>query len=258
MSVENEDVDTAFESFLSSAEFLEYDQERIFRRLSRSGVSVGVPELVAFLDKFRNPLLPQTLPQIVRLKHFLDHLSTALDTHFAHGTARNGCARLRLVRTESDRYQIVAEPQTTVPGPTLTFSLEVFLCHASPDKDNVRRLHRHLIQNGCKAWLDEVNLLGGQDWDLEIKKAVRASDIVLVCLSPAAVTKEGYVQKEIRFALDIADEKPEGSIYIVPVRLEQCEIPSRLAKWQAIDLYKPDGFESLARTFVYKVQNKPA
>ena len=55
--------------------------------------------------------------------------------------------------------------------------------------------------------MDEINLVPGQDWAIEIKKAVRRSDFVLVCLSASAVTKNGFVQKEIRFALDVADEK---------------------------------------------------
>ena len=59
----------------------------------------------------------------------------------------------------------------------------------------------------------------GQDWDLEIQKAVHKSDTVVVCLSNSSITKEGYIQKEIRFALDVADEKPEGTIFLIPARL---------------------------------------
>ncbi|MGE5376772.1 MAG: TIR domain-containing protein [Bacteroidota bacterium] len=32
------------------------------------------------------------------------------------------------------------------------------------------------------AWLDKEKLLPGADWDLEIRKAVRACDVVVVCL----------------------------------------------------------------------------
>jgi hypothetical protein len=75
----------------------------------------------------------------------------------------------------------------------------------------VRDLYQHLQSEGfIKPWLDEEELLPGQDWQLEIPKAVRASDVVLVCLSPQSTTRAGYVQKEITFALDIADEQPEG------------------------------------------------
>ena len=61
---------------------------------------------------------------------------------------------------------------------------------------------------------------------------MKNSQAVLVCLSNNAITKEGYVQKEIKYALDVADEKPEGVIYLIPVKLEPCQVPGRLSKWQ--------------------------
>lgn len=63
-------------------------------------------------------------------------------------------------------------------------------------------------------WLDEEKLYPGQDWDLEIEKAVEAADGVIVWLSNDSVTKEGYVQREPRFAPDIALTKPEETIFI--------------------------------------------
>lgn len=62
--------------------------------------------------------------------------------------------------------------------------------------------------------------LPGQNWDLEIGKAASKSDVVIVCLSAKSVSKEGYVQKEIRLALDMADQKPDETIFIIPARLE--------------------------------------
>ena len=107
--------------------------------------------------------------------------------------------------------------------------LQVFICHSKDDKRKVRKLCKRLIADGFDAWLDEEKLLPGQDWDLEIRKAVRGSEtLVVVCLSSDSITKAGYVQKEIRFALDVADEQPEDAIFIIPVRLEDCSVPDRL------------------------------
>src|SRR6185503_17267834 len=90
--------------------------------------------------------------------------------------------------------------------------LKVFLCHASADKPAVRKLYRYLKQHGIQPWLDEIELLPGQNWQEEIPKALYSSDVIVVCLSKNSVDKEGYVQKEISFALDKALEKPEGTI----------------------------------------------
>jgi hypothetical protein len=126
--------------------------------------------------------------------------------------------------------------------------LVVFLCHASADKPVVRKVHRRLKQDGFAPWLNEVDLIGGQDWDLEIRKAIGASDVVVVCLSQQSVKKRVYVQKEIRRALDIADELPAGSIFLIPVRLDECELPEQLHQWQRIDLFTPTGYDDLVRS----------
>ena len=46
----------------------------------------------------------------------------------------------------------------------------------------IPELYRQLIHDGFNAWLDEENLIPGQRWDAEIQAAVRASDVVVVCL----------------------------------------------------------------------------
>ena len=116
--------------------------------------------------------------------------------------------------------------------------LRVFLCHASQDKPIVRELYQKLLaENWIDPWLDEEKLLPGQDWNLEIEKAVESSDAVIVCLSDKSVNKEGYVQKEIRKVLDISDQKPDGTIFIIPLRLEDCEPPRRLRIWQYVDYF---------------------
>src|SRR5512143_2058877 len=95
--------------------------------------------------------------------------------------------------------------------------LRVFLCHASQDKPIVRELYQRLLAEGwIDPWLDEEKLLPGQDWDLEIEKAAEAADAVIVFLSNNSVSKEGYIQKELRFVIDIALEKPEETIFIIP------------------------------------------
>src|SRR4030042_105031 len=104
-------------------------------------------------------------------------------------------------------------------------SLRVFLCHSSGDKPAVRELHQRLCAEGIDAWLDEEKLLPGQDWQREIPKVVRASDVVIVCLSRGSITKAGYIQKEIKFALDVADEQPEGAIFLIPAKRDEWEVP---------------------------------
>src|SRR5688572_4514778 len=116
--------------------------------------------------------------------------------------------------------------------------LRVFLCHSSGDKPTVRELYRRFDAEGwIDAWLDEEKLYPGQDWNLEIEKAVELSDVIIVCLTHNSVSKEGYVQRELRIVLDQAEYKPEGTLFIIPVRLEECQPPRRLRRWQYADYF---------------------
>ena len=81
--------------------------------------------------------------------------------------------------------------------------LKVFLCHAhiiplwDADRDAVRKLYTRLANDGVDAWLDKEKLLPGQDWELEIKKAVREADVVVVCLSKQFNQAGFHQQKEV-------------------------------------------------------------
>lgn len=124
---------------------------------------------------------------------------------------------------------------------TETRKLRVFLCHSSQDKPIVRELYQRLNAEGwIDPWLDEEKLLPGQNFELEIKKAVRAADVVIIFLSTTSVSKEGYVQKEIRNALDVSSEKPEGSIFVIPVRFDDVYPPESIKPWQYVDYFPED------------------
>ena len=115
----------------------------------------------------------------------------------------------------------------------------------------MRELYQKLrAEAWIQSWLDEEELYPGQDWNLEIEKAVEAADVILVCLSKGSTTKEGYVQREIRIALDYADYKPEGTLYIIPVRLEECDPPRRLRMWQYADYFEGQRERGLQRLLV--------
>jgi formylglycine-generating enzyme required for sulfatase activity len=130
--------------------------------------------------------------------------------------------------------------------------LQVFLCHSSRDKNNVRKLYNKLRAEGIKPWFDEEDLLPGQRWPEEISKAVSSADAVLICISRNSVDRAGYVQKEIKQALDVADQQPEGSIFVIPVRLEKCNIPERLRNLHCVDLFEERGYKKLIQALQYR------
>jgi hypothetical protein len=126
--------------------------------------------------------------------------------------------------------------------------LRVFLCHAFADKPQVRVLFKRLQADGFEPWLDETKLLPGYQWKHEIIKALSDSDAVLVCLTRQSVSKTGFVQREISAAIDLAEERPEGTVYLIPVRLEHCDVPLRLQRWQWVDFFETEGYEVLRKS----------
>ena len=123
--------------------------------------------------------------------------------------------------------------------------LKVFLCHAHSDAAAVGALYSRLTEEGVDVWLDKKKLLAGSNWELEIEKAVRDADVVVVCLSKQFNTA-GFRQKEVRLAIDTAMEQPEGEIFIIPARLEECDVLPGLRRYQWVDLFEQDGYEKLS------------
>lgn len=135
--------------------------------------------------------------------------------------------------------------------------LRIFLCHSIGDKQAVRDLYRRLRGDGFDPWLDEENLLPGQDWREEISRAVEAAEVVLVCLSRGSISKRGFVQWEIKYALDVADQQPEDTIYLIPLKLEECDIPQRLGRWHWVSLYEAKGYERLLSALRRRAESSP-
>ena len=143
--------------------------------------------------------------------------------------------------------------------------IQIFLAHASEDKPAVLALYDRLKQAGYKPWLDEKDLIPGQIGRDEIPKAIEASQIFLACLSGKSANKQGYIQRELRIALDILGEMPPGTIFFIPMRLEECEIPDlrsaevglKLRDIHRLDYWKEDGFEQLERAITHQFNPEP-
>lgn len=118
--------------------------------------------------------------------------------------------------------------------------LRVFVSYARKNERKVGQLYRRLRDEGFDPWLDLENIRVGQDWEREIGKALRSSDVVLVCLS-TAVTKGGFVRKEIRQAVALATERAEDDVFVMPARLDDCKIPQNLAKYHCIPIEDEKG-----------------
>ena len=127
----------------------------------------------------------------------------------------------------------------------LTKQLRIFLLYARTDEEEGRRLYRRLVREGADVWMDKEKLLPGQDWAYEIRNAIHGSDLVIACLSRQFNKQGGYRHEELKIALERANSFREGQTFIIPARLELCELPDSLRRWQCVDLFETDGYKSL-------------
>lgn len=115
----------------------------------------------------------------------------------------------------------------------------VFISYAREDYETALKLYSDLSSKSeLKPWLDKKDLLPGQNWDIEIKKAIKNSRYFIALFSITSVSKKGYVQKEFKRALEILEEFPEGQIFAIPARLDNCEIPyQKFEGIERVDLF---------------------
>lgn len=123
---------------------------------------------------------------------------------------------------------------------------KVFISYAKEDYEFAEKLFDYLAENNFSPWLDKKKLLPGQQWDFEIKKGLREANYVILLLSDNSVRKRGYVQREFKLALKYYEEKLEDDIYLIPLKINKCDVPESLSSFQWIEITdESDAFESI-------------
>ena len=93
--------------------------------------------------------------------------------------------------------------------------------------------------------MDTKDILAGEKWQRSIQHALQQSQFFLACLSVTSVIKRIYLRREFREALEKRQEMLDSDIYLIPVRLEECEIPEELREHQGVDLFEEDAWTRL-------------
>jgi formylglycine-generating enzyme required for sulfatase activity len=134
--------------------------------------------------------------------------------------------------------------------------VRIFISYASEDEARVKLLYQRLADAGFQPWLDREHIIPGMKWEPVIKKALKQSDFVLVCLSATSINKRGFLQREIKQALEQAEEKLDHDVYLIPARLDDCEVPDALSELQLVDLFEDDGWRLLLKAIEYGLKQR--
>lgn len=119
----------------------------------------------------------------------------------------------------------------------------VFISYAKEDIQPANRLYEILSNNNFEVWLDSHKILPGQDWNNEIRIALKKADYIILLLSNISVVKRGYVQREFKLALEYCETKLDDDIYIIPCKLDECDVPDKLSKYQWVNLNDSNSFD---------------
>ncbi len=133
---------------------------------------------------------------------------------------------------------------------------KVFLCYAHSDKESVHNLYTRIMEDGIHTWLDSKDLQPGQNWEHEIRKAILKSDVAIICLSREFNKQRGYRHEELKLALEKTELLDEDKVFIIPVRLEKCEMPESLQRLHRVDLFEAGGYKKLIRALRELVKSK--
>jgi hypothetical protein len=116
----------------------------------------------------------------------------------------------------------------------------IFISYAREDGDFAERIYALLKLTGFRPWLDVHDILPGERWERSIERAMRSAAFVVVCCSPRSVDKRGFLQKEIRAALNLWEQYLESDIYLIPAMIEECSIPAPLREFHYVDCRRKD------------------
>jgi hypothetical protein len=115
----------------------------------------------------------------------------------------------------------------------------IFLSHSSQDKKFVRKLAEDLRQLDTIVWLDEAEMLPGDNLVDHISNTITEIDYLAVVLSPNSVGS-CWVKYEMELAMH--DEIAGRRVRVIPILKENCDIPPFLRGKIWADLSEPDRY----------------
>jgi hypothetical protein len=139
----------------------------------------------------------------------------------------------------------------------------IFISYSHKDVEAANRLLADLKEVDdadnpqLELFLDKESLLAGQDWKYVIDKAIKNTQYFVILLSKNSIESNTYVQEELKVAKEIATEHKESKIFIIPIRLDECQILEPIQNLHTVDLFPnwKEGFERILKAMA--IETKP-
>jgi TIR domain len=183
----------------------------------------------------------------------VNELSTTVFTNVPNGQHAQLTKRTTLRNLKNlAKRALTMSPVTTEPLKNANYmpvaerkNAKIFISYSTPDRLSAQALAESLREVGFAPWIDVVNLIPGEQWEHAINDALHECDFFIACLSKQSVTKRGYIQREFKRALELWEEKLESDIFLLPLRLDDCEVPREMRRFQWLDWQDGAGLRKL-------------
>lgn len=129
--------------------------------------------------------------------------------------------------------------------------VRVFISYGRENASAAMSIFTELKKEGHQPWLDTECLVAGQKWKPAILQAIKNSNFFLLLISSSSVTRRGFINREIKEALEILAEFPEDKPFIIPVRLDNCNSTQlEINELQRVDMFPSweEGIRQIKKT----------
>jgi len=118
------------------------------------------------------------------------------------------------------------------------YKYDFFICYSKKDQEFAINLYENLKRHTIRPWIDCKDIPAGQNWEKTINQAINDSSLFLLLLSKDSLSQKGFLHKELKLAKSILDEHPDTDSFIIPVKIEECEIKDeKLRSIQWVDMF---------------------
>lgn len=145
----------------------------------------------------------------------------------------------------------------TKPGKKTTNQFDVFISHASEDRDLARSFAKALSNRGVSCWFDEEKLEPGTNWVQKLREAIDHSRICLLLLSKESVSSKPWVSQE--WPQILLSLWKRNNLGIFPLLLDRVEAPMFLQGWHSLrcDRQKPNVEKLVAEIKARLLEDQP-
>lgn len=112
----------------------------------------------------------------------------------------------------------------------------IFVSHSTTDDPFVDKLAQELAIYGIRTWIDHRDMPPGEKWVKHLERALRNSDVMLLILSEESLASD-YVEAEWHTFFEL--KRP-----IIPLRVDNCDVPLFLRTFHHIDFRDAQCFDS--------------